>query len=362
MARRGLLVSVVSRLLPRERPEPPAGPPRPQPAAVVDCAVYADGRRLPGRPHWADAIRQARRRRGAFVWLGLHEPDAALMRAVGAAYGLHELTVGQAVAAGHRPAAERHGEATLLVLRTAAYVAQGELTATSEVVDTGDVMVLLGDDFAITVRHGAPGALSEVRAGLEAQPAVLAAGPWSVAYAVLDRMVGSYLEVAEHLQGDLEDVEEAVFGDQRGAEIAHMYQFKRELVEFKRAVLPLHPHMQSLLDDHGADIPPALHRYVGHVAGRLGKAVDRLTGLDELLNSILQARLAQVSIDQNNDMRKIASWAAIAAAQTAIAGVYGMNFADMPELTWRYGYYGVLLLMALVAVALHRSFRRSGWL
>lgn len=361
MRGRDLLESVMSRLLPRSRAAS-EGPARPQPAAVVDCAVYENGRRLPGRPHWSDAYARSRRCRDGFVWLGLLEPDDALMGAVGRTFGLHELTVGQAVTAGHRPTVEQHGDLTLLVLRTADYVEHEGLTETSEVVDTGDVMVFLGDGFVITVRHGAPGALTEVRASLERQPKLLAAGPWSVAYAVLDRMVGGYLDVAEHLQADLEAVEEAVFGGGRDADIAHIYQFKRELVEFKRAVLPLHPHLQALLSDRIDVVPVPLRRYFSHAASRLGRAADRLTGLDELLNSILQARLTQVTVAQNDDMRKIASWAAIAAAQTAIAGVYGMNFDHMPELHWRYGYAGVLLLMVAVAVGLHRSFRRSGWL
>jgi magnesium transporter len=359
---RGLLAAVVSRLAPRERPAGQVAAVRHNPAAVIDCAVYQNGRRLPGRPHWTEAYRHARRHRDAFVWLGLHDPDPALMASVGETFGLDSLNVAHACTDGHRPSVERYGEATLLVLRTARYVEHDQLTATSEVVDTGDVMVFLGSRFAITVRHGAPGALHEVRAGLEGRPELLTAGPWSVAYAVCDRMVDTYLEVVEQLQAELETVEEGIFGHTRGTDIPHIYQLKRELVEFKRAVLPLHPHLLALLDGRHAEAPLPLRRYFDHLGGRLSKAIDRVNGLDELLNSILQSRLAQVTIDQNNDMRKIASWAAIAAAQTAIAGVYGMNFGYMPELTWRYGYPAVLLLMAAVAVGLHRLFRRSGWL
>jgi magnesium transporter len=334
--------------------------PRHNPDAVVDCAVYQDGARRPGQPHYAHAARQAHRHKDSFVWLGLHEPDADTMAAIARVFGLHELTARQAISAGHRPVAETIGDVTRLVLRTARYVEHEELTATSEVVDTGDVTVLIGPRFVITVRHGSAGALKPVRESLEQRPALLAEGPWSVGYAVCSRMVDLYLEVAGHVERDLEALEEVAFSTSRPPDIAHIYQLKREMVEFKRAVLPLQEPLLRLLDQGVA--PDGIHPYLVDVRGRLARAVDRVAGFDDLLNSILQARLAQVSVDQNNDMRKIASWAAIAAVQTAIAGIYGMNFEFMPELRWRYGYAGVLLLMATAAVLLHRRLKRAGWL
>ncbi len=333
---------------------------RSNPGSVVDCAVYLDGRRQPGRFHFADAARAARRHGNAFVWLGLHEPDEATMTAVAEVFGLHELTAAQATRDGHRPGAETLGEVTRLVLRTARYVEHAELTADSEVVDTGDVTVLTGPGFVVTVRHGSAGALRSVRRDLEARPQLLEQGPWSVAYAVCDRMVDLYLEVAAHVEHDLERVEEAAFAEDRRLDMARIYQLKRELVEFKRAVLPLQEPLHRVLVP--GVVPAPLHPYLVDVRGRLARAVERVGSFDDLLNSILQARLAQVSVDQNNDMRKIASWAAIAAAQTAIAGVYGMNFASMPGLDWRYGYFAVLGAMALAAVLLHRRFKRVGWL
>jgi magnesium transporter len=333
---------------------------RGNPDAVVDCAVYQDGRRKPGNAHYTDAARHVRHHRAAYVWLGLHEPDLATMRSIADAFGLHELTVDQALTGGHRPAAESIGGVTRLVLRTARYVEHEELTETSEVVDTGDVTVLIGERFVITVRHGAAGALWEVRKELEQRPALLASGPWAVGYAVCSRMVDLYLEVAGHVEDDLESLESSAFTVGGSPGIAQMYQLKREMVEFKRAVLPLQEPLHRLLDL--ADLPVELRPYFVDVRGRLARAVDRVAGFDDLLNSILQARLAQVSVDQNNDMRKIASWAAIAAAQTAIAGVYGMNFENMPELKWKYGYAGVILLMAVAAVGLYRQFKKVGWL
>ncbi|MEV1146058.1 magnesium and cobalt transport protein CorA [Micromonospora sp. NPDC049799] len=363
-ARDGLrLPAMVTRLLGRTVPVPAAREPRrANPDAVVDCAVYVDGRREPGRPHYADAYARSRRSRNAFVWLGLHDPGAAVMAAVGRTFGLDELTVEHALTDGHRPTVRRDGTVTLLVLRTAGYVEHAELTDTSEVVDTGDVLVLLGDRFVITVRHGAAGALAAVRDEIQGRPAVLAEGPWAVAYAVCSRMVDLYLEVAGHVERDLERAEESVFARDRSADIQHLYQLKREVVEFKRAVLPLQAPLRAVLDVREDGPPPGLRRRFGDVDARLARAVDRVAAYDDLLTSILQSRLAQLAVDQNNDMRKIAAWAAIAATQTGIAGVYGMNFAHMPELGWRYGYWGALGLMALAALTLHRLFRRSGWL
>lgn len=343
------------------RPDHPRSPVRRgNPDAVVDCAVYSAGARRPGRIHYADAGQQVRRHHGEFCWLGLHEPDLATMRHIAQVFGLHELTAEQSAVGGHRPVAESIGEVSRIVLRTARYVEHEELTETSEVVDTGDVTVLIGERFVITVRHGAPGALWKVREGLEGRPHLLAAGPWSVAYAVISSMVDGYLEVAGHVERDLERLEETAFSSDHSPGIPQMYQLKREMVEFKRAVMPLQEPLHRLLDQ--PDLPTELRPYFVDVQGRLSRAVERVAGFDDLLNSILQARLAQVSVDQNNDMRKIASWAAIAAVQTTIAGIYGMNFEHMPELGWRYGYWAVLLLMLVAGVTLHRRLKKVGWL
>ena len=342
------------------QPRPVASRPRHNPDAVVDCAVYVDGTRRTGQLHYADAWRRVHRHRNAFVWLGLHEPDHPTMTDIAARFGLHRLTADQAAAGGHRPAAEIQGEVTRLVLRTARYVEHEELTESSEVVDTGDVTLLIGSRFVITIRHGAAGALGPVREEMEDGRPVPAAGPWSVAYAVCSRMVDLYLDVAVQVERDLERLEETAFAPQGSPDVAHIYQLQRELVEFKRAVMPLQEPLQRLID---ADPMPAdLRPYFLDARGRLARAVDRVASFDDLLNSILQARLAQVSVDQNNDMRKIASWAAIAAVQTTIAGIYGMNFEFIPETRWRYGYFAVLAVMALAAVGLFRRFRRVGWL
>jgi len=183
-----------------------------------------------------------------------------------------------------------------------------------------------------------------------------------VVYAILDRVVDSYLEVAGRVEEDIDAVESNVFAKQVHGRISRIYQLKRELVEFKRAVLPLQRPLAAMVDGRLGAMPATVMRNFRDVNDHLIRTVEQVTSYDDLLNGILQARLAQVTVDQNNDMRKIASWAAIAAAQTAIAGVYGMNFPNMPEIHWKYGYPFILLLMFGSAIALYRLFRRSGWL
>jgi magnesium transporter len=205
-------------------------------------------------------------------------------------------------------------------------------------------------------------ALGPIRADLESKPELLSLGPWSVVYAILDRIVDNYLAVAARVEEDIDAIEVNVFSKQVHGRIARIYQLKRELVEFKRAVVPLQRPLTALVDGRSGGMPTDVMRYFRDVNDHLVRTVEQVVSYDDLLNSILQARLAQVTVDQNNDMRKIASWAAIAAMQTAIAGIYGMNFVNMPELRWKYGYPIIMLVMFGSAIALYRLFRRSGWL
>ncbi|MEU5944369.1 magnesium/cobalt transporter CorA [Micromonospora sp. NPDC047465] len=342
-----------------QAPSTPAGPQR---SAVVDCALYVDGRRQPGDWRFADALAAARREENGFVWLGLHEPELAEMTAIAATYGLHELAVEDAVKAQQRPKLEQFGEVSFLVLRTARYCEHAELTENSEVVETGQVMLFIGPNFLISVRHGDACRLAPVRADLETKQDLLLHGPWSVAYAVTDRVVDIYLEVADRLEDDLDTLEAEVFDRQSSGRIQRIYQMKRELVEFKRAVTPLQRPLMTLTAQLNRDVPDEIRRYFRDVQDHLSRTVEQVNSYDDLLNSILQARLAQVTVDQNNDMRKIAAWAAIAAVWTAIAGIYGMNFDVMPELRMTYGYPVVLALMLAISLALYRWFRRNGWL
>jgi magnesium transporter len=336
---------------------------RPHGSAVVDCGLYVEGKREPGEFTPDEALRQARERENAFVWLGLHQPTLDEMSDIAQSYGLHELAVEDAVKAEQRPKLEQFGAVHFLVLRTARYLPHGELTETSQVVETGQMMIFIGERFVITVRHGDASELAPVRANLETErAALLEQGPWAVAYAVTDRVVDLYMEVADQVEADLDIIEESVFAPGGGIRVQQIYQMKRELVEFRRAVVPLQRPLATITATQSRLVPKEIRRYFRDVQDHLTRTVEQVSSYDDLLNSILQARLAQVTVDQNNDMRKIASWAGISAVWTAIAGVYGMNFANMPELTWKYGYPGVFAVMVTVSVLLYRAFRRNGWL
>ncbi|GAA0451918.1 magnesium transport protein CorA [Paractinoplanes deccanensis] len=328
-------------------------------SAVVDCAVYVAGRRLPGDHAPDEALKIACSQENAFVWLGLHEPGEQEMAAVARTYGLHELAVEDAVKAEQRPKLENFGSVHFLVMRTARYVPHSQITETSQVVETGQMMIFVGEQFVITVRHGDASEMGSVRADLEATRAdLLEQGPWAVAYAVTDRVVDHYVAVADKVEVDLDQIEEGVFARDQASPIPAIYQMKRELVEFRRAVVPLQRPLAMVV----ALVPKRIGKYFRDVQDHLTRTVEQVSSFDDLLNSILQARLAQVTVDQNNDMRKIAAWAAIATVWTAGAGIYGMNFKFMPELDWQYGYPAWWTVILIISVLLYRALRRSGWL
>jgi len=363
-----------------DRASPAPGPegarpgPRPRPAgrqprtptrgngvgAVVDCAVYVDGRRqAPVEP--GNALRVAREQ-GGFVWLGLYEPTEEELGALAEQYDLHPLAVEDAVFAHQRPKLERYDDALFMVLKTATYVEHEELTATSEVVDTGEVMVFLGPHYVITVRHGHHGELGDLRHRLEEQHDLLCLGPAAVLYAVADLVVDTFVDVAGAVEDDVDELEASVFSPSRTDDIGRLYQLKRELMALRRAVSPLEVPLQKLAERQIDVVPDAMRSYFRDVLDHAIRVRDQVAGLDELLTSILQASLARTQMADNEDMRKISAWAGIIAVPTAIAGIYGMNFEHMPELEWRFGYPMVLLAIALACFLLHRGFKRNGWL
>jgi magnesium transporter len=248
------------------------------------------------------------------------------------------------------------------VLKTGRYVEHEQLTATSEVIGTGEVMIFLGADYVITVRHGEHGDLADLRHRLEEQHELLRLGPAAVLYAVADLVVDTFVDVVAALQDDVDELEASVFSPERTDDIGRLYQLKRELMQLRRAVGPLEGPLQKLAERPMDVVPDAMRSYFRDVQDHAIRAREQLAGLDELLSSILQASLARTTMADNEDMRKISAWAGIIAVPTAIAGIYGMNFEFMPELRWRYGYFVVLLVIVTACVLLHRGFKRNGWL
>ena len=345
------------------QPPRPAGRRRADHTAIVGCDLFVDGAGVESPGSAADLAalhERARAQDGAFVWLDLHEPTEAALTRVAEVFGLHPLAVEDILHREQRVKIERYDDVVFLVVRAAQYVEHERFTATSEIVSTGFVRLFAGPHFVITVGQGTVMELSSLRADLGSDPMTLTQGPWSVVHALLDRLVDAYVDIAAAVQTDLDLTEAAVFASGAPVTVEQIYQLKRQLMKFKAAVLPLQRPLAALA---GKDyLPKEIRRYFGDVADRHTAAVEQVVAFDEVLNALLQARLTQLTVDQNNDLRKIASWAAIAALVTAVAGIYGMNFTHMPELAWPYGYPSSMLFMLVSSAVLYWLLRRAKWL
>ncbi|GAA1479438.1 magnesium and cobalt transport protein CorA [Nocardioides aestuarii] len=324
---------------------------------IVDSAVYRQGTRVPVACDVADlAAMRASSTPGDFVWVGLHDPTEQELTEVAAAFDLHPLAVEDAVNAHQRPKLERYDDSLFLVLKTLWYV------DAEDAVETGEINLFVGQDFIVSVRHGEGAALRQARLDLEAREAVLAHGPSSVVYAVCDQVVDGYEAVCDALVEDVDEVELSVFSEDRTNDSARIYVLKRELAEVRRAILPLRDPMGRFATGtvHGIDRDAAPYfRDVGDHLSRCAETVDELDGL---LSTAFEAHLARISVQQNDDMRKISAGAALVVVPTLIAGVYGMNFDVMPELHWQFGYAWAMCLMVGTSLGLLWFFKRSGWL
>jgi magnesium transporter len=331
-------------------------------AYVVDCAVYVDGRRLPGRWTHERAMLEVRGRDDAFVWIGLHEPDAEQITGIAETFGLHELAVEDAVHAHNRPKLERYEDMLFAVFKTVCYVGHADPTTEAELVETGEVMVFVGQDFVVTVRHGNHSGLHEVRRKLEDDPEQLALGPAAVLHAIADHVVDTYLEVTAAIEADIDVMESVVFEPRSNVDAEQIYVMKREVLELRRAVMPLATPLRRLAEGYSSLIPHEVRSYFRDVDDHLTTVAERVTGFDELLTTLVDAVLAKITLQQNNDMRKITAYAGIISVPTMIAGIYGMNFDTMPELHWHYGYAMVWIVIVMICAFLYRTFRRNKWL
>ncbi|AGS68546.1 magnesium/cobalt transporter CorA [Streptomyces collinus] len=332
-------------------------------SVIVDCAVYRHGHRTEGPEDLSDAL-DAARAAGGFVWIGLHEPSEREFELVTHEFGLHPLAVEDALKAHQRPKLEVYDDSLFMVLKPVVYEPE------SDTVSAGEVMVFVGDAFVVTVRHGEGAPLAAVRRRLEEEPEMLGKGPTSVLYAISDAVVDHYLDVATELQTDLEELEAEVFQPDGGGSrntASRIYTFKRQVLEFRRATGPLVPPLTRLAGtgQFGSGVPfvdDKARPFFRDVNDHLARVNESVESLDRLVSDILNAHLAQMSVRQNDDMRKISAWAAMAAVPTMIAGIYGMNFDHMPELHWLWSYPVVIVVMAVLEVLLYRQFKRRGWL
>ena len=322
---------------------------------IVDCAVYEHGHRLDGSLPLDKAF-EASQWRDAFVWIGLYEPNEEEFDAVRREFDLHELAVEDAIKAHQRPKLEVYDDSLFLVLKTARFI------QADDVVEFGEILLFIGDGFIITVRHGeAP--LHDVRLRIEARPDLLRCGPGAALYAIVDRIVDDY--AAGHRRRSTATSatsKREVFSHSRTNPAERIYHLKREVLELHDAVAPLLNPLDSLARGHHRLVDEEVHPYFRDVHDHLLRVVDDVESFRDLLTSVLTANLTQVSVRQNEDVRRISAWAAIIAVPTAIAGLYGMNFEHMPELRWTYGYPLVLGIILAMCLALYLYFRRIGWI
>ena len=325
---------------------------------IVDQAIYRQGQRLPCGD-LSDALEDLRGGDDphAFLWIGLKNPTDAEFDLVNDELKLHPLAVEDAVKGNQRPKVELYDNTIFVVMKTLRYIEE-----TSDV-ETGEVMLFVGDRFVVTVRRGEANPLAGVRHNLEGNVDTLRHGAIAVVHAVMDSIVDNYVSIDAELQKDLEDIEASVFTGANRVSSATIYRLKREVLEFRRAAVPLAAPLKMLHDGSRSPLPQKEVRLLFRdVADHLLRVIDHVESYDRLLTDILNAHLAQISVQQNSDMRKISAWVAIAAVPTMIAGIYGMNFENMPELKWHYGYFIVVGIMGAACLGLYRAFRKSGWL
>jgi magnesium transporter len=322
---------------------------------IVDCAVYEEGRRRDGAVPVHEAM-EACRRPGAFTWIGLYEPTEEEFDSIRREFELHDLAVEDAIHAHQRPKLEVYGDMVFIVLKTARYVDP------EEVVRLGEILIFLGHDYIITVRHGEASELKDVRHGLEEDPELLGHGPGAVLHAIVDRVVDDYAPALIGLGEDIDEIENQVFSGRRANPAERIYKLKREVLELSQAVGPLVDPIDHLAEGRYGVIHKDVRTYFRDVNDHLLRAHEQLESYRDMLTSVLSANLAQITVRQNEDVRRISAIVAILAVPTMIAAIYGMNFEHMPELGWTFGYPLVLAVMAVICFALYRYFRRIGWL
>jgi magnesium transporter len=320
---------------------------------IVDSAIYVDGHRDGSSP--LEEIQEACREKGGFAWIDLYQPTRKEFDSVAGELGLHQLAVQEGLKVHQRPKIERYGETLFVVLKAARYVEE------KETVEFGEVHAFVGSDFVITIRYSEVNELGEVRRWAEGKPELLRKGPYAVLYAIMDRIVDDYVPVVAGLENDIDEIEVEVFKNKPDVS-KRIYELFREVIQFHQATQPLAGALERLTEGETPGINPEVHRYLRDVQDRVLRVTERAQGFRELLTNILSVNLTLVSVNQNDQMKKISAWAAVVIVPTLIAGIYGMNFDYMPELHWRYGYLLALSLMALIAFALYRNFKRRRWL
>ncbi|RLP75382.1 magnesium and cobalt transport protein CorA [Mycetocola tolaasinivorans] len=335
---------------------------------MIDNAVYVAGRRVASPAGIEQTLPVLAEYPDGFAWVGLYRPDETELRQLATDFDIHELIVEDSSQGHQRPKYERYGETTLTVLRSAHYV------DAEERVDFGEVHVITGPRTAVVIRHSEAPNFAETRRGLEADPTRLAEGPEAVLFAVLDEIVDGYEPVMAGLENDVDEIEDALFAEGH-EQSQRIYQLSREVIAFQRAVTPL-PAMLAAIAARMPATALEQRRRLRDVGDHAVRVIERAAGYRSLLENALTVNtalvgqrqndetriLTEASLRQSEEMKKISSWAAIIFAPSLIGSVYGMNFHNMPELSWEWGYPFSIGLMAAFAGALYWIFKKKHWL
>lgn len=320
---------------------------------LTDWATYREGVRSDGAPA---AFAPQLGHRGEFTWLALSEPTLDELRSAVSAFEIHELVAEDLHHGNQRTKLEDYGDHEFLVVKTLHY------DDPSSQVSTGELAVCVGPSFILTVQQGNGADLSAVHRRLEADPGRLMLGPYAVLHSLLDTIVDQSLQIAIELENDVAAIEALVFSDGTSNHTEQLYFLKREVIEFRRAIEPMRVVLERLVGDTELGVPLEVRHFFRDVSDHAQRAAEQVATLDALLAAAMSAHLTQVQLRQNEDVRKISAWAALAAIPTMLAGVYGMNFDNMPELHATWGYPAVVSVMVGCSFFLYRKFKRSGWL
>ncbi len=297
-----------------------------------------------------------------FVWVGLHNPTERTLATLGDVLKIHELVIADAVHGHRRSKLERFDENLFLVASTVSYVERDEQQTVAEIVSTGELMIILGPHWVVTSRQRGKSRMPEVRALVEKVSKDMPEGPWQVLHACLSVAIDDFIRVVGQMQDDVEDAEELVFDQTRSVEIDRPYQIKRELIEFRRCVSPLCSPLTQLATLDFTPVPEDARPYFRDLSDLVQEVRENIHTMEDQLTNILQAALALVSVKDNRDMRKISAAVAILAVPTTLGAVYGMNFDNIPELHWEYGYFALISVNAVLMLVLYLVFRRFRWL
>jgi len=320
---------------------------------VVAAGAYVDGRRVANIA--VDEASSWRSRPGHVVWIGLYEPDMALLTSVQQQFNLHDLAIADANHAHQRPKIDQYGDALFIVARTAQLVGGS--------IAFGETHLFVGEGYLVSVRHGASTSYTPVRERCESCPRALARGEDYILYAILDFIVDNYSPVLETIQEEVEAMEERVLaGGITRAQIQRLYLLRRDLLRLRNAVGPLVEVCRRLEHDNLPMVRPTMQPLFRDVTDHVRTVQEQIDSLREVLAFAFEASLLVGQAQETAVSKKLASWLAIIAVPTAIAGIYGMNFRNMPELQWEYGYFAVLGVILIACTALFWRFRRVGWL